>query len=807
MHFILSKYSDLFIFLSSLVESSGLAAILLSLLAVPVMTVPLRWAGKVAGYEAKIQAVIEPQIDEIIVGKHGSERHSSIHRLYSRYSYHPIYAIRTLMPLLIQLPYLVLTYFMLTDLQDIDGERFLWINDLAKPDQTFPTKFGSGNILPFLMLLMNIAAATLLVDFNKKRFMQATGVSLLFFLLLYNEPAILLLFWTFNNFLMLVRNVNNYRIANPKDKIDFVELTSLLKAALCTKEFISLLLFVHLTTLSVSYLFDPGLVFTFLLRLKYLGYGCLIVALGLVFYKYLFQIENKPSFPKEKYNKTDILIGLLPFSFILQYAIVNQDMLTWSEAFYFVFSYTLIFACTLFLFLPVLSKIIRTSGFFPFLFSLIMVWVTFPVMTSVNKWVDQPDMAYLLAMLFIIFLAAWCLFYFHRKAFIGFSVLFFFVNTAWSINNGARDYELDDKTPVDFSNFIPRGEMQSKPDIFLLTYDSYVAQETMLRYGIDNSSQEHFLQSEGFTLYPHAYSIAPNSRSSMARVLEMSDTLRKHDYLSTSGAALVPSILKKYGYDTYGILNAHLVPQVEHSYDNLYPNNSSSAEFVHDGLSSGRFAFKLKDQADAYLRPEFLKSKRWALALNTDSPKFVYAHSGPGHAQLSGRCRSNETALFAQRLNESNREMRQDIETILSTQRESIIIINGDHGPYLSSDCSYMKGIKVSKLARLDLQDRYGSFLAIRWPERKTHGDVNIRILQDTFEAVFGYLFQSASILKIRPSTSITVERFGEGTAIPEGAISDGIINYGIDKHEPLFESKRPLYELKGTPAIDHIIQ
>tara|TARA_B110000879_G_C11145800_1_gene502391 strand:+ start:6 stop:1739 length:1734 start_codon:yes stop_codon:yes gene_type:complete len=574
---------------------------------------------------------------------------------------------------------------------------------------------------------------------------------------------------------------------------------------MCSKEIILLLLFMYLSTVSFSYVFDPGPLFTFLLHLKYIGYVCLILSIGLGFYRLFFnKIEVGFAFPRTEYNRSDIFLALLPISFILQYAIVNQDMLAWSEALYFVLFYSLIIVGALFIFLPAVNTLIPTVGFFPFLFSLMMLWVIFPLMTSMNSWIENPDIAYLLAILFILFLLSVYFFYFNRKVFVALSVLFFIVNTASNFQNPVQDYKLDDDIPVDFSNFIPREEMLSKPDIFLLTYDSYVPQETMLGYGIDNSSQESYLQSKGFTLYPHAYSIAPNSRPSMARMLEMNDTLQKQDYLSTSGAALVPHILTQYGYQTFGVLNAFMVPQPQHSYDSLYANNSSNKEFVYEGLNTGRFAFRLKDQTDAYLNPKFLKSKRRALAYDSDSPKFVYAHSGPGHAQLSGRCRSDETPLFEQRLKKANIEMKQDIETILSTQRDSIIIINGDHGPYLTADCSYMKGIKVSKLSRLDLQDRYGSFLAIRWPETNRHDDINIRILQDTFEAVFSYLFQSQNILKNRPSTSITAEQFGEGTAIAEGAISDGIINYGIDKGEPLFENKPPSSDLDSKRSIDH---
>ena len=41
----------------------------------------------------------------------------------------------------------------------------------------------------------------------------------------------------------------------------------------------------------------------------------------------------------------------------------------------------------------------------------------------------------------------------------------------------------------------------------MLTYDSYVGQETMQQYGIDNRSQEEYLLQRGFKIYPQNYSI------------------------------------------------------------------------------------------------------------------------------------------------------------------------------------------------------------------------------------------------------------------------------------------------------------
>ncbi len=45
------------------------------------------------------------------------------------------------------------------------------------------------------------------------------------------------------------------------------------------------------------------------------------------------------------------------------------------------------------------------------------------------------------------------------------------------------------------------------PGIYLLIYDAYVENETMLGYGIDNLDQQQYLEELGFKIYPDTYSI------------------------------------------------------------------------------------------------------------------------------------------------------------------------------------------------------------------------------------------------------------------------------------------------------------
>jgi membrane protein insertase Oxa1/YidC/SpoIIIJ len=784
---IIDSYSDFFLFLASILGSAGLGTIFLSILAALLMTGPLRWAGKVSEEEGKIQSVIQPQIQSLKENKQGSDQHSSINRLYSRYSYRPIFAVRSLMPLFIQLPFLILTYFMFVELKGVEGESFLWITDLSKPDNTFPIKFGNGNILPFIMLFVNVFASLFLVDFNRKGFMQALGVSLLFFLILYNNSSILLIFWTFNNFLMLFRGVVTYSKSNSDSKLDFDWLRHTLSKIVLSGAFSRLLIFISLCSIIFKSIFSAGILYSFTQRFFYLGIALFFLSAVINIYKLISRnrVESY-KFPSDNYTKNDILLTLLPLTFIVQYGLLNGDVLMGEEFVKFIGFYAIAIVVPLCLVLPVLNRFMPTFGFFPFLLSFMIVILAFPVLVTSNNWEPGiPDIAFVIALLSILFLISMFLFYNHRKSFLVLSLIMFSTNTIVTLLQNPNEYR-DTVAEIDYTNFIANGEMTSKPDIYLLTFDSYVPQETMMQYGIDNSSQEAYLKDKGFELYPHAYSLGGDTRTSMSRVLEMTSTLKQPSVYSTAGNALVPSILNDHGYHTYGILSPYWLTAPSIGYDTSHPAYVTGSDAIYTGVNQGEFKFDLIDTASETSGKYGFVIKKEIMTADTDFPKFMYTHTGPWHSQNSGKCAVDEIDQFESRLKVANNVMKEDIEDILSTNRDSIIIINGDHGPYLTGDCHNLENIKESELTRLHLQDRYGAFLAIKWPDSGRSDYIKIRTIQDAFEAVFGFLFQDDKVLQERvPSSVLKISN-----NIPDNAISDGKINVGIDKGEDLYESE-----------------
>jgi hypothetical protein len=172
-------------------------------------------------------------------------------------------------------------------------------------------------------------------------------------------------------------------------------------------------------------------------------------------------------------------------------------------------------------------------------------------------------------------------------------------------------------------------------------------------------------------------------------------------------------------------------------------------------------------------------------------PLFLYSHILlPGHSQNSGACLPDETQQFAERLKAANLQMRVDLDTLIEHDPDAIIIVAGDHGAYLSKNCASTGegGYSLREITRYDIQDRFGSFLAIRWPDENYVGYDQITVLQDIFPAVFAYLFQDASILDTRVPPVTLYDPW-----IISGAVVDnGIIHGGVNDGEPLFESPWP---------------
>lgn len=371
------------------------------------------------------------------------------------------------------------------------------------------------------------------------------------------------------------------------------------------------------------------------------------------------------------------------------------------------------------------------------------------------------------------------------------AMAFFLVNSgwhAWQHSQRALPLETAPAAPAPLFALTAGRTPRLTPSIYLLVYDAYVVEETLAGYGLSNRDQEAWLSEQGFELFPHTYSIGAYTLASMTTLLNATPDYRSGDREAVSGNSQVHQALRASGYTTYGLFSSdyYFIGSGSH-YDVAYPVTRvrTPAETLARSVLLGEFRFDLDFYSLDYA--DFLNARQVALGPGDDRPRFVYAHSPfPGHTQNSGVCQADETEQFASRLATANQEMRTDVAAILAGDPGAIIVIAGDHGPYLTKNCHETGGIySRSEISRLDIQDRFGTFLAIRAPLADCELSGTIMVLQDLFPALFVCLYQEPGLLDTRIEPTI---RYSP-SIISRVLVREGLIDGGIHDGQPLFES------------------
>jgi hypothetical protein len=404
------------------------------------------------------------------------------------------------------------------------------------------------------------------------------------------------------------------------------------------------------------------------------------------------------------------------------------------------------------------------------------------------NWFHEGNLLIQVSYFSIVFIASWILIHLKNKKFQSIILIIFFItNSGFQLFTKSNDGG-QTSNPIGnnaLQSMVKGRILEVKPNIYLLVYDAYVNNETMLGYGIDNSNQEEYLRSQGFVLYPRTYSIAGNTLGTMSRVLNASTEFYGPERRAVSGDGIVQNTLKLQGYDTYGLFPTdYMFRGIGSSYNFSIPKGTEvpSYELLTSAILTGEFRFDLG--FDKQPHATYVETKQSEFKSDSKNPVFMYSHSDlPGHSQNSGVCLKDETELFKGRLLNANNEMTQDINMIIEHDPEAIIIVAGDHGPYLTKNCYNTSGFyDISEISRADIQDRFGTFLAIRWPTKEYVKYDKITVLQDLFPTIFAYLYKDPKFLdlKVKPELIKTKEVSG-------ASVKNGIIYGGINDGESLF--------------------
>ncbi|RAX55893.1 hypothetical protein CCY97_01995 [Helicobacter sp. 10-6591] len=131
----------------------------------------------------------------------GAKLHAFTKTLYRQNHYHPLYALIGLGGLALQIPFFIAMGLVISKSTIFENAQFLWITDLSKPDSVFGI-----HILPFAMTFFTLLNV-FLASKQKAQRIQGIFIALVFLVLLYDMPSALVLYWSINTLVYLLKSI------------------------------------------------------------------------------------------------------------------------------------------------------------------------------------------------------------------------------------------------------------------------------------------------------------------------------------------------------------------------------------------------------------------------------------------------------------------------------------------------------------------------------------------------------------------------------------------------------------------------
>lgn len=193
-----------------ILRSSGAAIFPLSL-AVNLLLLPFYNRADAISEEERLRnEKMEPFVAHIKKTFKGDERFMMLQAFYRENNYKPIYAVRSSIALMLEVPFFIAAYNFLSKLPDLQGARFWVFSDLSRPDALLAIGGFGINVLPIVMTIINIISSEIYTKGQKfKDKIMLYAMALLFLVVLYDSPSGLVLYWTLNNLFSLIKNIVN----------------------------------------------------------------------------------------------------------------------------------------------------------------------------------------------------------------------------------------------------------------------------------------------------------------------------------------------------------------------------------------------------------------------------------------------------------------------------------------------------------------------------------------------------------------------------------------------------------------------
>ena len=194
----------------------GLTIIVFSLL-INFLILPLyRRADALQEEERRIEQRLSRGVQHIKRTFHGDEQTMMLQTYYRQNGYKPTYVLRGASSLMLEIPFFIVAYRFLSNLDLLQGASFGPISNLGKPDGMLVIAGVTVNVLPLIMTVINLVSSYLFTrGYPRKTKVQLYGMALFFLVFLYNSPAGLVFYWTLNNAFSLVKTIF-YKLKEPR---------------------------------------------------------------------------------------------------------------------------------------------------------------------------------------------------------------------------------------------------------------------------------------------------------------------------------------------------------------------------------------------------------------------------------------------------------------------------------------------------------------------------------------------------------------------------------------------------------------
>ena len=196
---------------SIIFKSSGNAVISIIILSLVfnLVVLPLyRRADSIQEEAREKEIKLAPVIKHIRESFKGDERFMILQTYYRQNDYSPVNVLKSSVSLLLQIPFFIAAYRMLSECSILSGAAAGPIKDLSAPDGLLVIGGITINVLPVVMTLVNIISG---VIYGKglplKSKLQMYLIAAVFLVFLYNSPSGLVFYWTLNNVFSLGKNI------------------------------------------------------------------------------------------------------------------------------------------------------------------------------------------------------------------------------------------------------------------------------------------------------------------------------------------------------------------------------------------------------------------------------------------------------------------------------------------------------------------------------------------------------------------------------------------------------------------------